>query len=204
MSSYKCRDKCRERKREQVKSEKKSDDCVCNVVKRIVSAQDEVRGNDCYSGCDRSIQQLRSRRGGNDLGPANTTIPFILYCGCEPFIGSGVFQTSNGTNRGCFGCVETPIFRAKQFVKGSDCCVRLELLVPITDDCDVPVCQLDSVSDVCPFFPTDDPITDFQATGICITVDLEDFNAITCLDPITPIPANEFQPVAPHTHKHHY
>ena len=133
-------------------------------------------------------------------------IPFILYCGgtCEPFVGSGVFQASNGANRGTFfGCVETPIFRAKHFVKGSDCCVRLELLVPVTDKCDVAVCQMDSVSAVCPFFPTDDPITDFQATGICVTVNLKDFNAITCLDPITPIRANEFQPVAAHSHKNY-
>lgn len=121
-----------------MKSEKvsnDSDDCVCNVIRRIVEVQDEVGGNNSSSGCDRSIQQLLSKRTGNDLGSGNTTIPFILYCDgtCEPFVGSGVFQASNGANRGTFfGCVETPIFRAKHFVKGSDCCVRLELLVPVT------------------------------------------------------------------------
>lgn len=205
MGSYKYREREREweREKEKIKAEKAADECVCDVVKRIVEVQDEVDGNDCSSGCDRSIQQLL-RKGKNDLGPANTTIPFILYCdgSCDPFIGSGVFQTSNGSHRGTFfGCVETPIFRAKKFVKGTDCCVRLELLVPVTEDCDVPVCEMESVSTVCPFFPTDQPITGFQATGICITVDLKHFLAITCLDPITPIPANEFCPEAPHTHR---
>ncbi|WP_161493909.1 CotY/CotZ family spore coat protein [Virgibacillus necropolis] len=192
--------KCRENVNS-VKSKRYSDECVCDVVKRIVEVQDEVGGNGCSSGCDRSIHQLLSR--GNQMGPANTTVPFILYCGgtCEPFIGSGVFQAPRGDNGSFFGCVETPIFRAKNFVKGSDCCVRLELLVPVTEECDPPECKMDTVSKVCPFFPADYPITDFQATGICITVDLKHFLAITCLDPITPIPANEFQPVADHDHK---
>lgn len=189
MSKYRCR--------ENTKCEKGSQDCVCSVVKRIVDKQDLVgdNGNDCSTGCDRSIHQLLA---GN-TGPVNTTIPFILYCDgtCEAFVGSGVFQAASGAHSGSFfGCVESPIFRAKQFVKGSDCCVRLELLLPVAGDCAVPVCPVDNAGNVCPFFPTEDPITDFQATGICITVDLKHFVGITCLDPITPLPASEFYPVA--------
>lgn len=186
--------------RENTRSERVSDDCVCNTVRRIVDVQDEAggNGNDC-AGCDRSIHQLLS---GN-AGPVNTTIPFILFCDgtCEAFVGSGVYQSSTGYNRkNFFGCVESPIFRAKQFVKGSNCCVRLELLVPVTEGCDVPVCPMDTISTVCPFFPTDDPITGFQATGICLTIDLNHFVGITCLDAITPFPASDFHPVAPHNH----
>ncbi|ASK61124.1 spore coat protein [Virgibacillus phasianinus] len=166
-----------------------SDDCVCDVVRRIVKAQNEVGDNCCTSGCERSVRELLS--GGRNHGPANTTIPFILYCKgtCKPFIGSGVFQASHGRgHRRFFECVETPVFRAKSFVKGSDCCVRLELLMPVNDECGCD-CSCDTESSVCPFFPEDSPVTDFQATGICITVDLEHFVGITCLDPITPIPA---------------
>lgn len=183
MRNYKCKDN--------VKPKKRSDDCVKSVVRRIIEAQDKVGGNSCSSGCDSSIHQLLSQKTGDDMDLINTTIPFILYCSgtCGPFIGSGIFKVPGGPNRRTsFGCVETPIFRAKDFVKGSDSCVRLELLVPVSDGCEVPIPPLDTQSTVCPFFPTDHPVTDFQATGICLTVDLEHFLAISCLDPITPIP----------------
>lgn len=184
MRNYKCRDN------NNIQSNKRSDDCVCDVVRRIVDAQDKVGVNGCFSGCDRSIRQLHSQKDGNNLGPVNTTIPFILYCGgtCEPFIGSGIYKMPGGPRGGAsYGCIETPIFRAKSFVKGSGCCVRLELLVPVSAGCETSV-STDTQSTICPFFPTDNPVTDFQATGICLTVNLENFLAISCLDPITPIP----------------
>lgn len=168
---------------------KKSGDCVCDVVRRIVEAQDKVGIDGCSSGCDRSINQLLSQKTEKNKGPKHTTIPFILYCGgtCEPFIGSGIYKSCNSSKgKNAFGCVETPVFRAKNFVKGSDCCVRLELLIPISEGCGASVPPKDTTSKVCPFFPTDDPITDFQASGICLTVNLDHYSAITCLDPITP------------------
>ena len=168
------------------------DDCVCNVVKNIVNVQDEA-ADDCSLSCGTFFQQLKS--GGNEMNNRHTTIPFMLYCdgACEPFIGNGVFQAPKGRNRETFfGCVETPIFRAKRFVKDSNCCVILELLLPVNEYCEAKQPPTESRNTVCSFFPGDDPITDFQATGICLTVDLEKFIAITCLDPITPLPANEF------------
>ncbi|ASK61092.1 hypothetical protein CFK37_02205 [Virgibacillus phasianinus] len=172
--------------KETVKPKPTSDDCLSNEVRNIIKAQNEMFNDGCAS-CDRSIQQLRGKE--TKLGPLNNTIPFILYCAgtCEPFIGSGVFKASEEDTDGkaFFGCVETPIFRAKQFVKNSDCCVKLELLLPVSDGCEVRSC--DDVSKICPFFPEDDPITDFIATGICLTVNLRHFLGITCLDPICPI-----------------
>lgn len=174
--------------REITKPEHTSDDCVCDVVSKIIQAQDEVVDNGCSTSCDRSIQQLRGK--GNGSGPQNTTIPFILYCGgtCEPFVGSGVFQAPVDKNgETFFGCVETPVFRAIKFVKNSDCCVKLELLLPVSDGCEIKSHNTDNVSKVCPFFPEDNPVTDFVSTGICLTVNLEHFMGITCLNPITPI-----------------
>src|SRR5699024_732070 len=144
------------------------DDCVCSVVKNIVNVQDEAV-DDCSLSCETSIQQLKN--GGNNMDTRNTTIPFMLYCGgaCEPFIGNGVFQAPKGNRGTFFGCVETPVFRAKRFVKDSDCCVVLELLLPVNEYCEAK--QPESRNTVCSFFPGDDPITDFQATGICLTVD---------------------------------
>ena len=181
MRNYKCKSNFQQKKT--------TDHCVCDIIKNIVDAQDKIGKNGCFSGCDKSIHQLQ--KSGNNTRPVHTTIPFILYCGetCEPFIGSGIFTIPKGSHgKESFGCVESPIFRAKSFVKGSNCCVRLELLVPIPDGCKTSAAPADTVSTVCPFFPTDEPITDFQASGICLTVNLENFSAITCLDPITPIP----------------
>jgi len=169
-------------------------DCVCTVVKDIVEAQDAVTTNDdcCTTSCEQSIEQLLSPKVAG-AGVVNTTIPFILYCkDCTPFIGSGVFEGELGASGNTFfGCVESPIFRAKRFVKGSDCCVQLELLLPVTEGGSTPGPTNRGVSDVCKFFPGRS-IRDFQATGICLTVDLNCFCGITCLDPITPIPASQF------------
>lgn len=168
------------------------DDCVCYEVKQIIEAQEQVR-NDCSLSCDNSIQQLK---GNNKEAAINhTTIPFMLYCGgtCEPFIGNGVFEAPCENKWGnFFGCVETPIFRAKHFVKNKDCCVKLELLLPLTEDCCIKQPPEEISNVVCSFFPGDDPVTCFQATGICLTVDLKHFVGINCLSPITPLPANEF------------
>lgn len=171
--------------------------CVKTEVSRIIRAQNEVE-DDCYVGCESSIKQLRSQSNHLDLSPTHTTIPFILYCNhtCQPFIGSGVFKSAESD--GCapfFGCVESPVFRAKRFIKGHGNCVNLELLLPVTEDCDIPSLSTDVKSGVSPFFPKNNPVTDFLATGICFTVDLDSFNGITCLKPLTPIPSSEFPPL---------
>lgn len=185
MSSYKNRTKYEQKDC--------SNDCVSDVVRQIVDAQDEITDNGCDSSCNSAIQQLRRGRNGHEH--INTTIPFILYCAgdCEPFFGSGVFKAPRRDGgETFFGSVESPIFRAKQFVKGSNNCVKLELLLPVTD-CEILMTKTeDCNSALSHFFPADDPVTGFQATGICITVDLNNFLGITCLDPIAPIPVNEF------------
>lgn len=168
------------------------EDCVTNVIKQIIEAQDQVF-DDCSLSCEASIQQLK--RNGHEVDASHTAIPFMLYCGgtCEPFIGNGVFQAPCGNEWGTFfGCVETPIFRAKRFVKNSDRCVQLELLLPLSGGCEVKQPPEEASNKVCSFFPGHDAVTAFQATGICLTIDLDHFIGITCLDPITPQPANEF------------
>ncbi|MDC3426176.1 CotY/CotZ family spore coat protein [Aquibacillus sp. 3ASR75-11] len=168
------------------------EECVCDVVREIVRAQDAVTNNNdcCTTSCENSIRDLLSP---SQVGNVNTTIPFILYCkDCDPFISSGVFQGELGESGNTFfGCVETPIFRAKKFVEGSDCCVKLELLLPVTEGGSTPGPTESGVSDVCKFFPGRS-VRGFQATGICLTVDLNCFCGITCLDPISPIPASQF------------
>src|SRR5699024_7641507 len=113
--------------------------------------------------------------------------------GCKPFVGAGVRKVrEGGSNRTHFECIESPIFRAKSFVRNNENCVRLELLVPVgggspREDTGTERSNQSCCGNVCNFFPN--RTRDFRATGICITVDLNHFTGISCLDPITPIPA---------------
>lgn len=163
------------------------DDCVIDTIKDIIKAQDKVK-DDCYSGCYNSIQQLHGHRHEHD--PRYSTIPFVLYCGdtCQPFIGSGIFKNPGKHHKDSFfGCVETPVFRAKKFVKNNNNCVILELLAPATGDNKIKSYCMDKGGDVCRFFSDDEPVCGFLATGICIKVDLKHFMGINCLDPINPM-----------------
>ncbi|MUK89466.1 spore coat protein [Ornithinibacillus sp. L9] len=103
-------------------SRSRQGDCVCDVVRKIVKAQDEVavvtNDNCCTTGCKQSIDQLLSPVNG----PVDTTIPFLLYCkgDCDLFVATGIRDNN------LFECVETAVFRAKKIDK--DCCAVLELL----------------------------------------------------------------------------
>ncbi|MDZ5712620.1 CotY/CotZ family spore coat protein [Jeotgalibacillus haloalkalitolerans] len=189
----------------------KKDSCVCGIVHEIVRIQDEVAANNngcCVTGCDQAIRKLLSPIGTNGNGNGPTTIPFALYCkgDCKPFIGSGVYKSPvGGSGMTALKCVETPIFRAKKFVdKDKDrekdkCCVQLELLLPVPMGGGAPAASVKEKENgkaktICDFFPGDS-IRNLQATGICLTVDLNCFCGIVCLDPITPISVSEFDRV---------
>lgn len=166
----------------------KQGDCIVNIVKDIVKAQHravEAEEDSCFTGCDRSIADLLSPAEDNRDRFRHNTIPFILTCkgNCKPFVGSGVHRVRRG-NRDFFDCVESPIVRAKSFVRGSDTCVRLELLVPVGEGEHHD--HHSNHGSVCDFIPKN--TRNFRATGICITVDLNCFCGISCLSPITPLP----------------
>ncbi|WP_082235362.1 CotY/CotZ family spore coat protein [Halobacillus massiliensis] len=166
------------------------DNCVCETVRKIVEAQNEVAGTDCCNtGCDQSISDLLSPSSN---GNRPTTIPFALYCkgDCEPFIGSGIYSSPVNASGMSLQCVRTPIFRAKKFVDDHKCCVQLELLLPVNSEGETPD-PSNKGKNICDFFPGD-TIRNLQATGICLTVDLNCFCGILCLDPTTPIPSSEF------------
>lgn len=173
-----------------------SGQCVCHKVREIIAAQDKVAeqnlGNGCTTSCDRSIESLLApATGGNP--PRNTTIPFILYCkgDCKPFFGTGVTQESRTSGGYNFDCIESPVFRAKKFIDGKGCCVQLELLEAVyysgATSTDEETNELTTSSDqsVCDYLNYKRYL---RSTGVCITIDLNQFFGITCLDPITPLP----------------
>jgi hypothetical protein len=156
--------------------DKNDGNCVEDVLEAILRAQRKVSDDGhCETSCHESINDLL----GKKRKTTKNTVPFILYCGCEPFKGTGVLTYSCHSNKKKkLKCIESFIFKVKG-LKG-DCAV-LELL---TFKCDLkynsdpcncnslcsPCCQIDGKC-----------IDDLTRTGICITVDLSRFTTVTCL-----------------------
>lgn len=190
MSRYKKREPFLLQK-ELISDEISDKNCICDEVKKIYKAQNQVSGKSPHYHKEDSIQKLFSHQS-KEKKTAHTTIPFILYTASssEPFIGSGVVKWHHeNKKKSKFECIESPIFRVKHISKKDDCCAILEILIPVTESRTVPN-QPTTAGKVCRFFPIDHPVTDFIATGVCLTVDLDKFIAISCLDPITPLALN--------------
>lgn len=166
--------------------------CIINVVRDIVKAQHravEAEEDNCFTGCDRSIADLLSPVEENRDRFRHNTIPFMLTCkgNCKSFVGSGVRKVRRG-NHDFFDCVESPVFRVKSFVRNSDTCVRLELLLPVSEgEQHEHDHHTNHHGSLCDFIPRN--TRNFRASGICITIDLDCFCGISCLSPITPLPA---------------
>lgn len=134
--------------------------CVCDILKEIVDAQNDVVENCCSTSCEQSISDLL---GETDNGNGLDTVPVILYCkdGCKPFKGFGADPDNVGKITSSF------FFRVKRV--DDDCCAVVELLRdPDDDDCD-------------PYSPVNQDTDPLRTTGICLTVDLNCFCHVTCL-----------------------
>ncbi|BAC13182.1 CotY/CotZ family spore coat protein [Oceanobacillus iheyensis] len=141
--------------------------CVADILKDIVDAQNDIVENCCDTSCDQSINDLL---GENDTSNGLDTVPVILYCkDCKPFKGFGAVRE----HRSKIGDILSSfIFRVKKVDK--DNCAVLELLLS-----DGESCGYDHLKD-----PTEQSTHDLEATGICITVDLDCFCHVTCLPAI--------------------
>ncbi|GAB2532819.1 CotY/CotZ family spore coat protein [Gracilibacillus alcaliphilus] len=143
-------------------------DCVCDVVRAIADAQDNVVEQHCDVSCSQSIKNLVSPIRSTGLD----TVPFILYNKKgQPFKGFGA-EIEGSSYR--FECFSSFIFRVNEV--NDDCCATLELLVFDNQDnaCHSPCEQIDN-----------EQVKDLERTGICITVDLTCFCAITCLPAVS-------------------
>ncbi|AIF42791.1 CotY/CotZ family spore coat protein [Virgibacillus sp. SK37] len=138
--------------------------CVCDILKDIVEAQQDVVENCCITSCERSISDLL---GESDNGNGLDTVPVILYCkdGCKPFKGFGADPDDIGDMMASF------FFRVKRV--DDDCCAVLELLRDPHDNNPNP-CD-----------PVEQDTKPLRATGICITVDLNCFCHVTCLPAVS-------------------
>ena len=138
--------------------------CVCDILKEIANAQQDVVENCCDSSCEQSISDLL---GETEVRNGLDTVPVILYCkdGCKPFKGYGAHPDNIGDIKASY------YFRVKKVMK--DCCAVVELLRD-------PQCDSRNPKD-----PVDQKTRRLRTTGICITVDLNCFCHVTCLPTIS-------------------
>ncbi|GAB3789776.1 CotY/CotZ family spore coat protein [Virgibacillus kimchii] len=147
------------------KKDRVTDNCVCDILREIADAQQDVVETCCDTSCEQSISDLL---GETDVTNGLDTVPVILYCkDCKPFKGYGALQDRIGDVMGSF------YFRVKSVDK--DCCAVVELLRDPADE------NRDPKS------PVDQKTKNLRATGICITVDLDCFCHVTCLPAISAI-----------------
>lgn len=164
--------------------------CICHTVKKIIDAQNRVNNVDgCATSCEQSIKQILSPI--KDRKHKHTTIPFILFNkDSTPFIAQSIFKQDDidCPDESFFQCLTTPILRAKKLSHSNPCCVVVELLRPVNKE-GIPVTEYGA--NLADFFCTHKKcrIINFQETGICLTLDLNCFCSIQCLEPITPLPA---------------
>ncbi|RLL45077.1 spore coat protein [Oceanobacillus piezotolerans] len=144
--------------------------CVEDILRDIVEAQNDIIENCCDTSCEQSISDLL---GETDNPNGLDTVPVILYCkDCKPFKGFGAERKiHNGF--GMSDIVASFIFRVKKV--DEDGCAVLELLLA-----DGQTCGKDHLKD-----PTDQDTKRLEGTGICITVDLDCFCHVTCLPAIS-------------------
>jgi hypothetical protein len=156
--------------------------CVEEVLKAILYAQCKAKKHqDCHTSCCESFNELL----GEKVKVKKNTIPFILYCGdCEPFKATGVTTYKSQKDKEKFACITSFIFKIK---KVKDGCAVLELLVINPEKChstdQEKKYNCSEVHSLCCQINHKD-VHDLVNTGICITVDLSCFCAITCLPPV--------------------
>lgn len=155
------------------------DNCVCEVLRAVADAQDEVDTDvDCDVSCHRSIKELLA--GAQTPTNGLDTIPLILYCGdCAPFEGFGARMRPDGGGPARLDCFRSFFFRVTSV--DNDCCAKIELLTTRGD-------MGEGFDDPCGQIQTGGARNEFFRTGICLTVDLDCFCAVTCLDPVAALP----------------
>jgi hypothetical protein len=154
--------------------------CVKRTLEKILYAQRkaENRGHShCETSCEQSIDKLIDPSSNH----SKNSIPFILYCACEPFKVEGATTFfDHCSKKEKFFCFTTFIFRIKD-LKG-DCAILELLKFDCHETCvsNSTSCNQNCICSPCCQLHCQD-VDDLIPTGVCITVDLSCFCAIQCL-----------------------
>lgn len=149
--------------------------CVCEVVRSILEIQNAAVQDDCSSCTTNCFLEPLGGIVNPARSAADTRVFTLLNKDGSPFFTT--FSTNNNTN--CDACVSI-YFRVEDIF--DNCCATLRVLVPLDDNED-PVDLLDnhgtkiSLREVC-------NVTQFSASDSCVTVDLDCFCAVQCIDDV--------------------
>lgn len=169
--------------------------CIVKTLQKIIKAQNKVleKTKDCcLTSCRCSVTDLLLATPTDNN--AYNTIPVMLTCKstCQPYFGTGIFTEESDANTQIFQCVTSPILKAKAFDKNNNHCVVFEMLLPTDTDGNLILPENgDNSLGVCDYFPNEG-VNNFQETGICMTLDINNFLGITCLDPVRSYPSSVF------------
>ena len=148
--------------------------CVCEVVRAILDIQNAAVQDEC-SRCTTNcfLEPL-----GGIVNPArssaDTRVFTLLNKDGSPFFAQ--FSTSNGDG---FPCVSI-YFRVEDIF--GNCCATLRVLVPL-DDSEDPVDLLNGEGTAINFREVCN-VCQFAASDSCVTVDLDCFCAVQCIDDV--------------------
>ena len=158
--------------------------CIVSTLMSVVEAQ-EIVEEDCRSGCQQAIDELRGRLRARSFD----TIPVLLTnIGGAPFSGVGALRSKCKDT--LFNITRSFLFRVND-VDEETGCAALELLKPVSVAYDseeegaaarTTRVQHDTAFDQ--FLEELCNAKKIVRTGICITVDLEDIASVNCLPPI--------------------
>lgn len=148
--------------------------CVCEVVRAILEIQNAAVQDDC----NRCTTNCFLEPLGGIVNPArsnaDTRVFTLLNKDGSPFFAT--FSTTNGAPCPCVSIY----FRVEDIFDG--CCATLRVLIPL-DDNGNPVDLLNDYGTAIDFRQVC-RVTQFEASDSCITVDLDCFCAVQCIDDV--------------------
>ena len=148
--------------------------CVCEVVRSILEIQNAAVQDDCSRCTTNCFLEPLGGIVNPSRSNADTRVFTLLNKVGSPFFAT--FSTSNG----CYSPCVSIYFRVEDIFDG--CCATLRVLIPKDENED----SVDLLNDygtkidfhkVC-------KVTQFEASDSCITVDLDCFCAVQCIDDV--------------------
>lgn len=148
--------------------------CVCEVVRSILEIQNAAVQDEC----NRCTTNCFLEPLGGIVNPARSNADTRVFTLLNKD-GSPFFATFSSPNGPCSPCVSI-YFRVEDVFDG--CCATLRVLIP-KDDMDHPVDLLNDYGTKIDFHKVC-KVTQFDASDSCVTVDLDCFCAVQCIDDV--------------------
>ncbi|MBN6887517.1 CotY/CotZ family spore coat protein [Cytobacillus horneckiae] len=161
------------------KDDHKHRSCVCEVVRAIKDIQDEVHEKDCECGSSCFLEPIGSISPKNDKKRRrkrrpNTRVFVLSNADGSPF---HAFMT-NVDNCACTSI----FFRVEEVF--DNCCATLRVLEPVKEVSNGCYETADIVDGCCIDLSKICKVDGFRSTDSCITVDLDCFCAVQCIEDV--------------------